>query len=370
MTDNKCLLCGFPKAVGDAGHVCPNIPPSQPSSGPMSKQDLFVLHREMSQKALDLMLKKNADYSGGADDPFKNFQGSLIFDVEPEVGTMIRMNDKFQRVHAFLRNGSLAVQSEGVMDIGLDLINYAVLLTGQLLNRSRAKAKLDFNITAEYNPVHSSPMSKQEWDKLAMGTFDSDVEPIDLYGTVIDREEGVIYVDKIPIKVPDGYRIRSVDETVKKNDLTWDTMQLTWITVPKTKEFWGKVGNINHPIICWDAEGKTRGEAPLSRQELTNPIPPTVPIPEGYAMVTDGMTLMDNDLWRARNNVHGDRWVAIPDMDVGKTYDSFAYGSPVIRRYVQSESIKIHNTVGDPCSWCGAVQGQQHRDHCKRGDTK
>ena len=120
----------------------------------MTQQELFELHKTLCEEALELMRAKNQDYSGGdKDSPFKNFQGSLIFDVEPEIGTMIRMNDKFQRVHAFIVNGKLAVNSEGIWDIGLDLINYSVLLVGQLMERAERNVYMSKKIYISGTPV-------------------------------------------------------------------------------------------------------------------------------------------------------------------------------------------------------------------------
>jgi hypothetical protein len=114
----------------------------------MIRDELFELHDKLCSEAKAVMEKKNQDYSAHNRDPFKNFKGSLVFDVEPEIGTMIRMQDKFMRVHAFLRSGRLAVHDEGILDIGHDLINYSVLLVGQLQDRIKAieakiKSKLE-----------------------------------------------------------------------------------------------------------------------------------------------------------------------------------------------------------------------------------
>lgn len=105
----------------------------------VTKEELLALHDQLTIKAHDLMIKKNQDYTGGTDDPFANFRGSTTLGVEPEIGLMIRMTDKMQRVKSFVAHGELAVAEEGIMDIGADLINYAVLLTGMLLEREVQK---------------------------------------------------------------------------------------------------------------------------------------------------------------------------------------------------------------------------------------
>lgn len=106
----------------------------------ITPDELFRLHEELCSEALEVMRKKNQDYSqstSGGRDVFKNFRGAEIFSVEPEVGLMIRINDKFQRVHSFIMAGELAVATEGVRDIAHDVINYAVLLYGLLEERKR-----------------------------------------------------------------------------------------------------------------------------------------------------------------------------------------------------------------------------------------
>jgi hypothetical protein len=104
----------------------------------MNKTELLTLHKELTAEAQVIMRAKNQDYTGGTDDPFANFKGSIILGIEPEIGLMNRMLDKFQRVRSFVANGTLAVHTEGVRDIGADLINYSVLLTGLMMDRAKA----------------------------------------------------------------------------------------------------------------------------------------------------------------------------------------------------------------------------------------
>lgn len=102
----------------------------------MTKERLLEIHKELCGEALEIMVRKNQDYSGGDADPFANFRGSATYGVEPEIGIMIRIQDKFKRLQAFLKNGTLAVQDEGVRDTCNDIINYTILLYGMLYERS------------------------------------------------------------------------------------------------------------------------------------------------------------------------------------------------------------------------------------------
>jgi hypothetical protein len=46
------------------------------------------------------------------------------------------MLDKMQRIRAYVANGSMAVKSETFMDATEDLVNYAILLKGLLIELS------------------------------------------------------------------------------------------------------------------------------------------------------------------------------------------------------------------------------------------
>ena len=81
-------------------------------------------------KAMEIHTAKNTDYSGGGgpdDDPLANFKGSTELGVNPLLGIFIRMADKFQRLKAFSKNGTLAVANESVDDALTDIANYALL---------------------------------------------------------------------------------------------------------------------------------------------------------------------------------------------------------------------------------------------------
>lgn len=97
-----------------------------------------------ASSVLKLMKSKNHDYSAGQG-PFANFQMSESLGVEPEIGLMIRMMDKMQRVRTYLEQGSLKVPGEGVVDAANDLLGYSLLLGGMI--RERVKSQLPAKIT-------------------------------------------------------------------------------------------------------------------------------------------------------------------------------------------------------------------------------
>lgn len=94
----------------------------------MNRGDLYLLHTNLCAEALELMKKKNEDYATG-NDPFRNFR------TFGELGILVRMSDKIARLRTFLERGEFSVADESCRDSIRDLINYAVLLQGMLVER-------------------------------------------------------------------------------------------------------------------------------------------------------------------------------------------------------------------------------------------
>lgn len=95
--------------------------------GHMTRDDLRMLHEELCEEARTLMKAKNADYAA-ISDPFRNFR------LFGELGILVRLSDKLARLRSFLENGKLEVTNESVRDTILDLINYAVLFHGYIVD--------------------------------------------------------------------------------------------------------------------------------------------------------------------------------------------------------------------------------------------
>ena len=98
--------------------------------GGMTREDLRLLHEALCEEARQLMKAKNHDYAC-TEDPFRNFRtyGAL--------GILVRLSDKEARLRSFIENGKLEVTNESVRDTILDLINYAVLFHGYLLDAQK-----------------------------------------------------------------------------------------------------------------------------------------------------------------------------------------------------------------------------------------
>lgn len=89
----------------------------------------FIKHEEaLFTKCLDTLKKKNADYSGNAADPFKNFKMVEAFGItDVEQGILVRLSDKFARICNLLHNEA-QVKSESIEDTIEDAINYFAIL--------------------------------------------------------------------------------------------------------------------------------------------------------------------------------------------------------------------------------------------------
>ena len=70
--------------------------------------------KTVQTEALDLFIKKNADYG----DAFANY-GS--------VGVIVRLGDKIQRLMSVSKNGVTLVNTESLRDNLIDLHNYAAM---------------------------------------------------------------------------------------------------------------------------------------------------------------------------------------------------------------------------------------------------
>lgn len=69
---------------------------------------------------------KNADYAGD-DSPLRNLRECAEAGVEPWVGVITRMTDKWSRLKTFSKKREFAVKEEGLRDTLLDNANYSLL---------------------------------------------------------------------------------------------------------------------------------------------------------------------------------------------------------------------------------------------------
>ena len=105
----------------------------------MNTEELLRLHDETCSKCKEIMKQKNSDYTGGknATDIFANFNSSIILDIHPVQGLLLRLIDKVQRIRSFTNDKQLQVSNESVEDACEDIINYAILAKAMLIEERK-----------------------------------------------------------------------------------------------------------------------------------------------------------------------------------------------------------------------------------------
>tara|TARA_Y100001963_G_C6646720_1_gene383672 strand:- start:139 stop:558 length:420 start_codon:yes stop_codon:yes gene_type:complete len=100
----------------------------------MTRNELLEYHDELCKQAKDLMSLKNRDYAGNDGlEPFANFTRVESMGIcSTEQGFMTRITDKMSRLSSFLSAGKMHVQDEGFNDTVIDVINYMVLLSAYI----------------------------------------------------------------------------------------------------------------------------------------------------------------------------------------------------------------------------------------------
>ena len=108
---------------------CPDFQP-KPKSGkiesPQKKQfghpDFYKLLDQMAE----LHSRKNHDYAG-TNDPLKNLRACERLNLEPFLGVMVRLQDKWSRLEEFVNSKQLMVKNESVIDTLMDNAVYSLL---------------------------------------------------------------------------------------------------------------------------------------------------------------------------------------------------------------------------------------------------
>ena len=104
----------------------------------MTNIELFKIHKDLCNSALDLMQKKNHDYAGSkGNEPFANFTRSEAMGITTtEKAMLVRMLDKMSRLSYFTDAKEFKVQDEKLQDTIVDIINYSVLLYAYLSEKN------------------------------------------------------------------------------------------------------------------------------------------------------------------------------------------------------------------------------------------
>ncbi len=92
------------------------------------KEQIFGHPRfyEILKDMADLHSRKNHDYAGTSD-PLKNLRACTRLDLEPFMGVLVRLQDKWSRLEEFIKSGKLMVKNESVIDTLMDNAVYSVL---------------------------------------------------------------------------------------------------------------------------------------------------------------------------------------------------------------------------------------------------
>lgn len=91
-----------------------------------SPSEYLAFARKEMETILELLAKKNHDYTAGSNDAFANFRQSEDFGVDVLQGVALRMADKWQRIRSFLKLGELA--NESFEDALRDNIGYSLIM--------------------------------------------------------------------------------------------------------------------------------------------------------------------------------------------------------------------------------------------------
>ncbi len=119
----------------------------------MNREEYFQFHRDICAEALELSIRKNHDYSGGADGthPFQNFQfaENMNMGVTTEQGFLVRLGDKIKRLAGFCKTGHFAVDDESFRDTVVDVINYVCLLAAYVEQKEDPEDGIEHDETCD-----------------------------------------------------------------------------------------------------------------------------------------------------------------------------------------------------------------------------
>lgn len=110
----------------------------------MTREEYFQFVEKEFDSILELIKKKNQDYTSGSNDPFKNFRMVENFGIcSTEIGIATRLSDKFSRASTLIHKPP-AVVNEGLEDSLRDIIGYSILMLGYLKSKQEKEAPMYF----------------------------------------------------------------------------------------------------------------------------------------------------------------------------------------------------------------------------------
>ena len=112
----------------------------------MTSTELLEFAHLFFEKAENILIAKNSDYSGNDNDAFQNFKAvENNYHTKTETGFIVRMSDKMSRIASFIANGSLMVKDESVTDTLIDLANYSCLLAAYIKSKQPKKGEKGYD---------------------------------------------------------------------------------------------------------------------------------------------------------------------------------------------------------------------------------
>lgn len=122
----------------------------------MNREEYRQFHEDCTERMKATVQAKQADYCGGSDSPFANFEKVERDNLcTTEVGMMVRISDKISRIQSFINLGALKVADETVEDTCLDAANYLILLAARFKSRKEEVAK---HVPIEPLPIPNLPL--------------------------------------------------------------------------------------------------------------------------------------------------------------------------------------------------------------------
>lgn len=106
----------------------------------MNREELTAFFEEKTTAMVDIMKRKNADYSGvdAQESAFRNFERVELLGVATtEQGFLTRMTDKMCRINNLTKQEA-QVKDETIQDTLLDLANYSLLFAAFLHSKSKS----------------------------------------------------------------------------------------------------------------------------------------------------------------------------------------------------------------------------------------
>ena len=113
--------------------------------------DFYKLLDQMAE----LHSRKNHDYAGTSD-PLKNLRACTRLELDPFIGVMVRLQDKWSRIEEFVKSKTLLVKNESVEDTLMDNAVYS-LLAIILLREQKKNDEGDYNAAEIDRPREFQP---------------------------------------------------------------------------------------------------------------------------------------------------------------------------------------------------------------------